>query len=162
MRRGRLGSMPESGLDAAAQSLRAWLNREHFTDLSATEATKFFTNSIATWANSLGYRIEREKHLPANDQRPDRHPGRIDLRATHRSGRGRAMSIEIDRSNKLWSLDKLTQAAELGDLALWVRWSAAPIHIPIPPAVRLIRAQVIRRETASAGTRYSLQAERCD
>jgi hypothetical protein len=40
--------MPEEGLDAAARSLRAWLNSQKFSDLSAPEVTAFLTDSVST------------------------------------------------------------------------------------------------------------------
>ncbi|MEU2717770.1 hypothetical protein [Streptomyces sp. NPDC007205] len=121
--------------------------------------TSFFTDSAARWANSLGYDVQREVRLPDSISRAGR-PGRLDLQLRHRTGKGRLISIEIDRGSKLWSLDKLTQAAELGDLALWIRWSREPVQVRIPPTVRLIRAHVLRRRSGSQ-YRYSLQADNC-
>jgi hypothetical protein len=43
----------------------------------------------------------------------------LDLQLKHYSGKGRRISIEIDRGNKRISFDKLVRAAELGHLALW-------------------------------------------
>jgi hypothetical protein len=151
--------MPNTGLDAAAHSLRAWLNSQHFTDLSAPEVTRFFTDSTTQWANSLGYNAQREVLLPAE---PDQHRSRrLDLQLRHRSGKGQPISIEIDRNSKLRSLDKLTQAAELGHLALWLRWSREPVRVPIPPTVRLIRAHILRRHVSNGPDRLSLQVDSC-
>ncbi|MDX3233793.1 hypothetical protein [Streptomyces sp. ME19-01-6] len=86
--------MPEAGLDAAAHSLRAWLNTQQFTDLSAPEVTRFLTDSVTLWANRLGYNVRREVALPAN---PDQRQGRLDLQLRHRTGKGRPISIEIER-----------------------------------------------------------------
>jgi hypothetical protein len=149
--------MPEAGLDAAANSLRSWLNSEQFTDLSAVEVTRFFTDSVARWASSLGYDAQREVRLPDGIRRPDGRHGRLDLQLRHPTGRGRPISVEIDRGSKLWSLEKLAHAAELGDLALWLRWSDKPVRVRIPPTVRLIRAQVIRRRCDNQ-RRYSLES----
>ncbi len=86
-------TMPKTGLDTAAASLRTWLNAQHFTDLTAPEVTRFFTDTTTEWANSLGYDAWREVPLPAH---PDhqRHE-RLDLRLGHRSGRG---SPSVSRS----------------------------------------------------------------
>ncbi|MFG2333995.1 hypothetical protein ACGFMM_30870 [Streptomyces sp. NPDC048604] len=151
--------MPEAGLDTAAHSLRAWLNTQHFADLTAPEVTRFFTHSTAQWADSLGYNAHQEVPLPTN--RPDGRRQLLDLRLTHRSGKGRCLSIEIDRGTKLRSLDKLTQAAALGDLALWLRWSREPVRAPIPPTVCLIRAQILRRHVSNGPDRYSLPVDNC-
>jgi hypothetical protein len=151
--------MSNSGLDAAAVSLRAWLNSRHFTDLSAPEVTTFFTESISVWATGLGYDARREVLLPS---RPDVHRARrLDLQLRHRSGKGAPISIEIDRTSKLLSLDKLTQAAELGHLSLWLRWGREPVRVPIPPSVRLIRAHVLRRQVVNGPDRVSLQVDSC-
>lgn len=152
--------MPEAGLDAAAHSLRAWLNSQQFADLSAFEVTRFLTDSVAEWATNLGYNAQREVEVHPNIHRPDLRTGRLDLQLRHHSGKGRPI-IEIDRGNKLWSLDKLTQAAERGDLALWLRWSRRPVPVPIPPGIRLIRAHIIRRPVANQPVRYSLQTDNC-
>ena len=121
--------MPEAGLDAAADSLRSWLNSEQFTDLSAVEVTRFFTDSVVRWASSLGYEAQREVRFPDGFCRSDGYRGRLDLQLSPRSGMGRLVSVEIDRGSKLWSLEKLTHAAELGDLALWLRWSGKPVRV---------------------------------
>ncbi|MGW1193683.1 hypothetical protein [Streptomyces sp. NPDC002559] len=152
--------MPEAGLDAAVNSLRTWLNGERFTDLSTAEVTEFFTDSVSRWADSLGYKARREVWLPVQSCQPDQRAGRLDLQLRHHTGKGRLISVEIDRGNKVWSLNKLTQAAELGDLALWLRWSREPVRVPIPPTVRLIRAHVSRRVSATR-PRYSLQTDNC-
>lgn len=151
--------MPKTGLDTAAASLRTWLNAQHFTDLTALEVTRFFTDTTTEWANSLGYDAWREVPLPA---RPDHQRNeRLDLRLRHRSGRGQPISVEIDRGSKLRSLDKLTRAAELGDHSLWLRWSREPVRVPIPSTVRLIRAHILRRRVATGPDRLSLQIDNC-
>ncbi|MEU8968191.1 hypothetical protein AB0D11_02750 [Streptomyces monashensis] len=152
--------MPEAGLDAAADSLRSWLNSEQFTDLSAVEVTKFFTDSVTRWASGLGYEAQREVRLPDGICRSDGRHGRLDLQLRHPAGKVQPISVEIDRGSKLWSLEKLTHAAELGDLALWLRWSRKPVRVRIPPNVRLIHAEVIWCRSHSQ-RRYSLQADHC-
>lgn len=146
-----------AGLDAAAGSLRAWLNAERFTDLSAREVTGFFTESVTRWGHGLGYAARYEVHLQAAGKRV----GRLDVRLRHRSGRGRAVSVEIDRGDKRWSVDKLAETARRGDLALWLRWSVGLVRVPVPPDVRLIRAQVIRRPVAKGPDRYTLLVGNC-
>ncbi|MFI9194253.1 hypothetical protein ACIG0A_33745 [Streptomyces californicus] len=152
--------MTESGLDAAARSLRAWLNEQQFTDLSSAEVTAFFTGSVADWATGHGYVVRREVPLLSTARQQYR-LGYLDLQLRHRSGRGRLISIEVDRGTKRWSLEKLGQAAELGHLALWLRWSPDLVALPIPPTVRLIRAHVLRRTTLTRAKRHSLQPDNC-
>ncbi|MGW4254471.1 hypothetical protein [Streptomyces californicus] len=151
--------MTESGLDAAARSLRAWLNQKQFTDLPAAQVTAFFTDSVADWATGHGYDVRREVPLPPATRQ--QRIGHLDLQLRHRSGRGRLISIEVDRGTKRWSLEKLAQAAELGHLALWLRWSPDLVALPIPPTVRLIRAHVLRRTTLTRAKRHSLQPDNC-
>ncbi|MFI5527680.1 hypothetical protein ACIA8O_03885 [Kitasatospora sp. NPDC051853] len=154
--------MTEAGVDAAARSLRAWLNRRSFTDLSTAEVTAFLTDTVADWGSGLGYRVHREVDLPsARRGGAGGRAGRLDLQLHHRSGKGRPISIEVDRSTKLWSLDKLAEAAELGHLALWLRWSRSPVPVAIPPAVRLVRAQVVRRTSPTLGKVHSLLPDNC-
>ncbi|NED17944.1 hypothetical protein G3I31_07220 [Streptomyces sp. SID9913] len=151
--------MTGSGLDAAACSLRAWLNRQQFSDLSTPEVTAFFTDSVADWAINQGYEVQREVTLPTATRQ--NRAGRLDLQLRHRSGRGRLISIEVDRGTKEWSLGKLVQAAELGHLALWLRWSRTPVTLPIPPTVRLIRAHVLTRTTLTRARLHSLRPDNC-
>ncbi len=151
--------MTDAGLDAAACSLRAWLNRQQFRDLSASEVTAFFTDSVAAWATNQGYVAHREVRLPTATR--ENRTGRLDLQLRHRSGKGRPISIEVDRGTKEWSLQKLVQASELGHLALWLRWSRTPVALPIPPTVRLIRAHVLRRSTVTRAKVHSLQPDNC-
>jgi hypothetical protein len=151
--------MTEAGLDAAARSLRAWLNRQQFSDLSTPEVTAFFTDSVADWATDQGYDVQREVKLPTATRQ--NRTGRLDLQLRHRSGKGQLISIEVDRGTKEWSLEKLVQAAELGHLALWLRWSRIPVTLPIPPTVRLIRAQVLRRTTLTRAKVHSLRPDNC-
>ncbi|MER0241848.1 hypothetical protein AAHZ94_07380 [Streptomyces sp. HSW2009] len=151
--------MTDAGVEAAARSLRAWLNRQQFSDLSTAEVTAFFTDSVADWARGQGYEVKREVELPAAARQ--NRTGRLDLQLRHRSGRGRLISVEVDRGTKEWSLEKLVRAAELGHLALWLRWSRAPVTLPIPPTVRLIRAQVIRRTTLTRAKVHTLRPDNC-
>lgn len=156
---GRLALMTEAGLDAAARSMRGWLNRQHFSDLSTAEVTAFFTDSVTDWATDQGYEVQREVELPTATRQ--NRIGRLDLQLRHCSGKGRLISIEVDRGTKAWSLEKLVQAAALGHLALWLRWSRTPVTLPIPPTVRLIRAQVLRRTTLTRAKVYSLRPDNC-
>ncbi|MEU3464428.1 hypothetical protein ABZ721_31290 [Streptomyces sp. NPDC006733] len=151
--------MTQAGLDAAARSLRAWLNLQQFSDLSTAEVTAFFTDAVADWASDQGYEVQREVSLPTIARQ--HRTGRLDLQLRHRSGRGRLISVEVDRGTKQWSLDKLVQAAELGHLALWLRWSRTPVTVSIPPTVRLIRAQVLRRTTLTQAKVHSLRPDNC-
>ncbi|WP_372450460.1 DUF4259 domain-containing protein [Streptomyces tagetis] len=90
--------MTEAGLDAAARSLRAWLNRQQFSDLSTPEVTAFFTDSVADWATDQGYEAQREAKPPTATRQ--NRTGRLDLQLRHRSGKGRLISIEVDRGAK--------------------------------------------------------------
>ncbi|MET8567485.1 hypothetical protein [Streptomyces sp. NPDC004783] len=127
----------EAGLDAAARSLRAWLDRQQFSDLSTPEVTAFFTDSVADWATDQGYEVQREVELPTATRQ--NRTGRLDLQLRHRSRKGRPISIEVDRDTKERALEKLVKAAELGHLALWLRWSRTPVALPNPPTVSTSR-----------------------
>lgn len=47
------------------------------------------------------------------------------------------IAIEIDSSNKIWSLEKLTILKTFGFIPVWVRW-CAPVTIDIPKDIILI------------------------
>ncbi|MEU1121838.1 MULTISPECIES: hypothetical protein [unclassified Streptomyces] len=153
--------MTDTGLNAAAASLRTWLNAQRFLDLSAHEVTAFLTASIGSWGEGLDYIVCTEVPMPPDAVSPEGRGGMVDLQLRHYSGRGRPISIEIDRGNKRLSLNKLVRLADRGHIALWVRWSHQAVPVQIPPSVRLIRAHVIRRRDIARTYRFSLQTDSC-
>ena len=107
--------------------------------LSARAITARVTSAIASWAVTKGWSPRGEARVELRT--PDgtlRDYGFIDL-IVHR-GLGEAdLAVEIDQTDKPWSVAKLQYAMALGMEAVWIRWSGADwtdvegvhvIHLP--------------------------------
>src|SRR5690606_11999449 len=95
----------------ATRSLQAWLDPLAFTDLHRSDVTALVTEHVVAWARTNGFLIRTQ--VPSIATRPSstgqQWRGRLDL-ACIRPG-GQKIAIEIDASNKLWSIHKLTLEA---------------------------------------------------
>ncbi|WIM99954.1 hypothetical protein ACTOB_003624 [Actinoplanes oblitus] len=113
--------------------------------------TALLTEHVVGWASDQGWRPEREVRgrivrQTINGPRQ----ARLDV-VCERPGGLPPVAIEIDRTGKVWSLQKLIAEADAGAVALWVRWRgrtqiAVPAEIGLvdisgaAPAVRLPRS----------------------
>ncbi|MEV0292576.1 hypothetical protein [Nocardia sp. NPDC050710] len=53
--------------------------------------------------------------------------------------------IEIDSSNKQWSLEKLVAEAMTGAHAIWLRWGFPELRLPVPEPVVLLFFDATKR-----------------
>jgi hypothetical protein len=90
--------------------------------LSTGATTAAITHAILRWALARGWPVRTEARVgPRLGSTTDPRRGYID--AIVRRGGGRPdLAIEIDSTDKHWSLVKLHHAAEAGMDALWIRW----------------------------------------
>jgi len=79
------------------------------------DVTAFLTTEVLKVLGEAGLDLEEEHPLLVEGRRM-----RLDVLGCR--GRRPAVAIEIDRSRKMRSLGKLRVAADLGALAVWVRW----------------------------------------
>jgi hypothetical protein len=98
------------------------------------KGTEFITSSIESFAHGQGLTCEREIFLGLNRKTSGR-KGLVDM--IIKSPEGIEYAIEIDSSNKKWSLEKLLHAHSKGYVPVWVRW-CAKIDIEIPAVINLI------------------------
>jgi hypothetical protein len=98
------------------------------------KGTEFITSSIESFARGRGWGCEREVFLGLNRKTSGR-KGLVDI--VIKSPERILYAIEIDRSNKKWSLEKLLHAHSIGYVPIWVRW-CAKINIQIPAVINLI------------------------
>jgi len=98
------------------------------------KGTEFITSSIESFARNQGLTYEREVFLGLN-RKTSGHKGLVDIVIKNPEGIGYA--VEIDRSNKKWSLEKLLHAHSIGYVPIWVRW-CAKINVQIPDVINLI------------------------
>jgi hypothetical protein len=96
--------------------------------------TEFITSSIEGFARGRGWACEREVFLGLK-RKTDGYKGLIDI--IIKSPEGIGYAIEIDSSNKKWSLEKLLHAYRKGYVPIWVRW-CVKINIEIPSVINLI------------------------
>jgi hypothetical protein len=128
-------------LTRATSSLREWLAHIEFADLSRSAVTEFLTDHVAAWGRSNGFDIQTEVEAVATKRKSyGRHIGLLDVLCTHRSGQ--QIAVEIDNTNKVWSIEKLAAEADSGKLALWVKWGAPASLSLIPEKIGVIELSV--------------------
>jgi hypothetical protein len=90
--------------------------------LTTAAITFRLTRRIVSWATDRGWvvRTEARVNVPGPAHAGDR-LGYIDVLVLRRPA-GRDLAIEIDSTDKAWSLAKLRHAAAAGMRAVWVRW----------------------------------------
>ena len=109
--------------------------------------TALITRSIVEWAQSQGWSVRTEARVhPAPVASADSTIGFLDV-VVRRGGGQPDLAIEIDSTDKPWSVIKLRHAAAGGMYAIWVRWGDeawAGIHDDID----VIQLQTLRRPAA--------------
>jgi hypothetical protein len=98
------------------------------------KGTNLITSSIESFAQGRGWSCEREAFLGLS-RKTSGLKGLVDI--VIKSPEGIGYAIEIDSSNKKWSLEKLLHAHSIGYVPIWIRW-CTKISIPIPTVVNLI------------------------
>nr|MDT0659371.1 hypothetical protein [Micromonospora sp. DSM 115978] len=141
-----------------AASLAGRLDRLTFTDLTADEVTARIIDAAVEWAADQGWRVYRRATsvMPLPPPMSARH-SIVDVACARRGGS--PVVIEVDRTDRARTVEKLAAEAAAGRVALWVRWGAGPFAVP-PPPVRLVTCEVARRP--GPGRRYAREPERGD
>ncbi|MBF6215779.1 hypothetical protein IU487_32800 [Nocardia puris] len=120
-----------------ASSLTSWLADVRVTGLSAREATALITEQTVRWAHANGWTVDLEREaLIARRTGRRMYHGHLDV-FCWRDDHLPCIAIEIDRSNKRWSVEKLLAEADTGNIALWVRWYGTT-RIVLPNTVGLV------------------------
>lgn len=131
-----------------AASLGEWLAEVTFADKDADEVTALLVDSVVAWAEGQGWRAYRR--APSVMQLPPPFAHRhswIDVGCARPEGA--PIAIEVDRTDRRRTVEKLLAEAEAGRVAIWVRWGSGPFTAPPPPV-----AMVTCEATARKG-RYS-------
>jgi hypothetical protein len=124
-------------LTRATSSLREWLASVEFSDLSRSAVTALLTDRVIAWGRSHGFEAQTEVEAVATKRKPyGRQIGLLDVLCSHRSGQ--QIAVEIDNTNKVWSIEKLAAEADSGKLALWVKWGAPAGLSLIPEKVGIV------------------------
>ncbi|MDG4831689.1 hypothetical protein O7627_20625 [Solwaraspora sp. WMMD1047] len=135
-------------------SLAEQLDRVTFTNLSADEVTALIIGSAVDWATGQGWRVYRRAAsvLPLPPPLSGRHSV-VDVACARPDGP--PLVIEVDRTDRARTVEKLSAEAAAGRIAIWVRWGTGPFAAP-PPPVHLVTCAVSRRPgPGGAGRRYS-------
>jgi len=97
------------------------------------EGTRFLTARVIDFAQMHRFSYQTEISLGLKRPTSDR-CGYLDFVLEKDNER---FAIEVDSSNKKWSLQKLLHAHSLGYRPIWIRW-CVPIRIGVPEDVYLI------------------------
>ncbi len=127
-----------------AASLQAWLGRTlSFVDRDADQATELVINGVVGWGEGQGWRVYRKARsvFPLPPPYDDRHSF-VDVGIARTDAA--PVVVEVDRSDRKRTLEKLAAEAAVGRVALWVRWGTGPFTDPIPP-VLLVPFRVVAR-----------------
>jgi hypothetical protein len=112
------------------KNLQEALNEVSIINLDRKDGTKELRKCVAFQSRQAGYRPIPE--YPAGNI--DNRNAYIDFVCTQRRGfnQGSSLAIEIDSSNKIWSLTKLLEMKNRGFDCVWIRWNAQIRVIPSP------------------------------
>lgn len=125
-----------------------------FTDLDAEAVTNLLVDTVARWGRSNGWRVYRRAPSVVRLPPPYEHRHScVDVAMAKPAGR--PIVVEVDRSERRRTLDKLLAEAGAGRIAIWVRWGRGGFVDP-PPPVHLVACPVIaRRGVSGTGRSYS-------
>ncbi|GAA4443824.1 hypothetical protein [Phytohabitans houttuyneae] len=142
--------------ERVAASLAQWLAGVTFADLGADEVTDLLASAVVAWARGQGWRAYRRAPsvLPLPPPYEHRHSW-IDVGCARPAGA--PIAVELDRSDRRRTVDKLLAEAEAGRVAIWLRWGTGPFAEP-PEPVRMVTVAVTARR--GGALRYSRQPVR--
>jgi hypothetical protein len=101
--------------------------------MSRNSGTTFLSRFIREWSREHGLRCEGEVDIEVDlDGWLNPRKGRLDFVIDD------YIAIEIDTSNKQWSLKKLEYSLDLGYFPVWIRWSYWGELFNMPPGIHLI------------------------
>ncbi len=127
-----------------ADSLTGWLAEVALTGHTADQVNERLVEAVAQWAQTQGWRVYRGARsvLPLPAPYADRH-STVDIGIARDSQA--PVVVEVDRSDRRRTVDKLVAEAAAGRVALWVRWGTGEFLVP-PPPVRLVACPVVARK----------------
>lgn len=144
--------------ERVAASLGEWLAGLTFADLEADDVTALLVDAVVAWAEGQGWRAYRRAPsvMPLPAPFSHRHSW-IDVGCARPAGP--PIAVEVDRTGRQRTVDKLRAEAEAGRVAIWVRWGAGPFAAP-PAPVLMVTCPVASRRTADKSHRYTRRPTR--
>lgn len=117
-----------------------WLDQLTFVDRSADEVTALVIDAITEWAKDQGWRVYHRAPSVVRLPAPyDAQHSVIDVACARPAGP--PVVIEVDRTDRQRTVDKLLAEAAAGRIPIWVRWGTGKFAAP-PPPVRLVTVAV--------------------
>ncbi len=145
--------MDDGDAEVVARSLSRWIASVSFVDREADQVTEFLIEAVVWWAQEQGWRAYRHARSVVPLPPPMSHlHSFVDVGIAR--GDGSPIVVELDRSDRKRTLDKLSQEAAQGRVALWLRWGTGTFATP-PEPVRLIPCHVEVRKTADGRRVFS-------
>ncbi|WSN14766.1 hypothetical protein OG792_08070 [Micromonospora sp. NBC_01699] len=139
-----------------AASLAGRLAALAFVDRSQEQVTALLVEEIAAWATGRGWRVYRRAAsvLPLPPPYAHRHSF-LDVACARPDGP--PLAVEIDRTDRRRSVEKLLAEAAAGRIPIWVRWGSRGFEPP-PSPIHLVTCPVTARPGADPKARlYSRQ-----
>ena len=123
-----------------------------FAGLSTDEVTARLIDEVAGWATDQGWRVYRRAPsvLPLPPPMTQRFSV-LDVACARPDGP--PVAIEVDRTDRARTVQKLLAEADAGRAALWLRWGTGGFTAP-PPPIRMVTCEVTRR-AGGAGRLFS-------
>jgi hypothetical protein len=107
--------------DSVAAALAARIATLTFLDRTADEVTALLIDAVAAWATEREWRVYRRARSVVPLPPPyERTFSTLDVACARRAGP--PVVIEVDRTDRRRTLDKLLAEADAGRVALWLRW----------------------------------------
>jgi hypothetical protein len=137
--------------DDVAASLAARIEGLTFLDRTADEVTAVLIETVVDWATAQNWRVYRRARSVVPLPPPMQNKfSTLDVACARPAGP--PVVVEIDRTDRRRTFDKLRAEAEAGRIALWLRWSTGAIA-PVDGAVRLVTCGVTAR-SGPGGRRF--------
>ena len=137
--------------DAVAASLAARIGALTFLDRTADQVTEVLIGTVVDWAVAQNWRAYRRARsvvpLPPPMQSKF---STLDVACARPSGA--PVVVEVDRTDRRRTLDKLHAEAEAGRIAVWLRWGTGAFA-PVDGPVRLVTCAVTAR-SGPGGRRF--------
>lgn len=139
---------------ALAASLAARIDRLTFVDRAADAVTALLVEAVVAWGTEQGWRVYRR--APSVLRLPAPYEHRLSCLDVACARPGAApVVVEVDRSDRRRTIDKLLAEAAAGRVAVWVRWGTRRFTPP-PSPITMVTCEVIARQGGGErGRRFS-------
>jgi hypothetical protein len=138
--------------ERVAASLTARIEVLTFLDRTADEVTDLLIDTVADWAAGQGWRVYRRARSVVPLPPPyERRFSTLDVACARPSGP--PVVIEIDRTDRRRTFDKLVAEAGAGRIAVWVRWGTGGLTSSESGPVHVVTCPVTAR-TVPGGRRF--------